>query len=179
MLLLVLFSTQPHVWTRWHSPAICCTCEQAQSRHRPVPILPILPDVRKRFYKHCVCACSGWSESAGPVQQPAAEEPSQQVELRQLPLLGQLRRWDVRRVCVCMERDQHTGPHLRYLTDKIILGRTILQHKLKHTHTHTQTLRPPLPTPHPLLLCISPFSNLWLLYVKYIYVCIYTVYMYW
>lgn len=54
------------------------------------------------------------------------------------------------------------------MTDEIILGQNILQHKLKHT----------LPPPT-LLLCISPFSNLWLLYVKYIYVCIYTVYMYW
>jgi len=54
-----------------------------------------------------------------------------------------------------------------HLTDEIIEGQTILQHKLKHT-------LPPLP-----FALYIPFSNLWLLYVKYIYVCIYTVYMYW
>lgn len=48
-------------------------------------------------------------------------------------------------------------------------GTNDLQHKLKHTHYH-----------HPLPFALYiPFSNLWLLYVKYIYVCIYTVYMYW
>lgn len=55
-----------------------------------------------------------------------------------------------------------------YQTDEIILGQTILQDKLKHTHYH---LRP--------FTLYIPFSNLWLLYVKYIYVCIYTVYMSW
>lgn len=64
------------------------------------------------FYKRCVCACSGWSEPAGPVQQPAAEEPSQQVELWQLPLLGQLRRRDVRRVCASAWRETNTQDHI-------------------------------------------------------------------
>lgn len=46
----------------------------------------------------------------------------------------------------------------------------ILQHQAKlQTHNY----------PFPPSALYIPFSNLWLLYVKYIYVCIYTVYMYW
>lgn len=151
MLLLALLLTHPHVWTRWQSPAICCTCERAQSRHQPVLILPILSGVHvwKRFYKRCVCACSGWSEPAGPVQQPAAEEPSQQVELRQLPLLGQLRRRDVRRVCVrtCVrlhgERPTHrTTSALSDWRDHTGTNHFTTQAKT-HTHKHYDHPSPP------------------------------------
>jgi len=64
----------------------------------------------------------------------------------------------------------HTHAYHTHLTDQTFEGQTILQHQ---AITHY----PPLPKSP--LLYISPFSNLWLLYVKYIYVCIYTVYMYW
>ena len=52
-------------------------------------------------------------------------------------------------VCVCVHGQTPThGTTPVYLTDKIVEGQTILQHKLKHT-------LPPPPSP---LLCISPFQ---------------------
>lgn len=54
----------------------------------------------------CVCVCSGGSGPARSVQQPAAEEPSQQVKLWQLPLLGQLM-WCHEQVRACRE-EKHT-----------------------------------------------------------------------
>lgn len=121
---------------------------------------------RRRCLHNCALACSGRSGPARSVQQSAAEEPSQQVKLRQLPLLGQLRRHHGR-VCACVQR----GSTHRTTSAYDWPNHTGTKYFTTQAKTHTTN-----PSP---LLCISPFSNLWLLYVKYIYVCIYTVYMYW
>lgn len=111
---------------------------------------------RGGLHNHAL-VCSGGSRPARSVQQPTAEEPSQQVELRQLPLLGQLMRrrrrvraWreEKHRTTSAYDRRNHTGT--KYFTT--------------HAKTHTTT-----PSP---LLCISPLFKFMAVVCK-IYLCMY------
>lgn len=97
-----------------------------------------------------VCVHVGWAKPEKPVQRHAAEDPGQQVQLWQLSLLGQL-------------STVHTTGAVPHPTTHADQSRG--------TPVHTTIIL--------LLHSHLPFSKFWLLYVKYIYVCIYTVYMYW
>lgn len=107
----------------------------------------------------CLCAraCTGWAESEEPEQQHAAEDPSQQIQLRQLSLLGQL---NSVRALWPSHAHQVTGPLLSEQRKSLHSGK-LNTHLRIHTHYHL-----PSPSSHPPLFKV-------LAVVCKIYLCMY------
>lgn len=140
------------------------------------------------FYRSCLAfTCESGFTSAVSVRVQGG--PSQRGQSSSLQQKSQVNKssygsspywanWDGEMYDVCVRLHGERPTHRTTSAFSDWRDHTGTNHFTRQAKTHTHYDHPP-PTPHPLLLCISPFSNLWLLYVKYIYVCIYTVYMYW
>ena len=151
------------VWPE-QSPAVIFKCERQRKKNSA--------DLCLRYWL-CVSLCL--RVKGGPSQrgQSSSLQQKSQVNKSSYGTSPYWANWggeNLRCVFVCTCMDEQTHTRVSDWQDHRGTNHFTTQAKT-HTHYHYHTLPP--------FALYIPFSKLWLLYVKYIYVCIYTVYMYW